>query len=107
MLTETCDPKGSDNNEPNAASNDAASSRILSAEIFDGEDVPSPDIFLQKKSTRLNFEYEVVDEVFDSEDATLPTLPRCTCCLRRCLPGVVTVKQPGNSSTCTAWSLDS
>merc|ERR1740138_1753573 len=38
---------GSDDNEQDAASNDAARSKILSAEVFDSEDVPSPDNFLQ------------------------------------------------------------
>lgn len=39
-LDEACDPK-------DAASNDAARSKILSAEVFDSEGVPSPDNFLQ------------------------------------------------------------
>merc|ERR1719160_678370 len=44
---EARDPMGSDDNEQDAASNDAARSKILSAEVFDSEDVPSPDNFLQ------------------------------------------------------------
>ena len=38
---------GSDDNEQDAAHNDAARSKILSAEVLDSEDVPSPDNFLQ------------------------------------------------------------
>merc|ERR1740115_338964 len=44
---EARDPMGSDDNEQDAANNDAARSKILSAEVFDSEDVPSPDNFLQ------------------------------------------------------------
>jgi len=40
---EARDPMGSDDSEQDAASNDAARSKILSAEVFDSEDVPSPD----------------------------------------------------------------
>merc|ERR1719503_473958 len=49
---EARDPMGSDDNEQDAASNDVARSKILSKEVFDSEDVPSPDNFLQKRSTR-------------------------------------------------------
>merc|ERR1719473_1119650 len=49
---EARDPMGSDDNEQDAASNDAARSKILSAEVFDSEDVPSPDNFIQKKAHR-------------------------------------------------------
>ena len=43
-----CDAMGSDDNdEQDAANNDAARSKILSAEVFDSEDVPSPDNFWQ------------------------------------------------------------
>merc|ERR1740117_864859 len=44
---EARDPMGSDDNEQDAANNDAARSKILSAEVFDSEDVPSPDNFIQ------------------------------------------------------------
>jgi len=47
---EARDAMGSDDNEQDAANNDAARSKILSAEVFDSEDVPSPDNFLQKRS---------------------------------------------------------
>merc|ERR1719473_340894 len=49
---EARDPMGSDDNEQDAANNDAARSKILSAEVFDSEDVPSPDNFIQKKAHR-------------------------------------------------------
>lgn len=77
---ETCDPKGSDDTEQNAASNDAAKSKILSAEIFDSEDVLSPDNFPQTRLTRKQVKFEHAndedsedendsyDKVFDSED---------------------------------------
>jgi len=53
---EARDPMGSDDSEQDAAHNDAARSKILSAEVFDSEDVPSPDNFLQisKKVKRVN-----------------------------------------------------
>ena len=41
---------GSNDNEQDAANNDAARSKILSAEVFDSEDVPSPDNFIQNKT---------------------------------------------------------
>ena len=41
---------GSNDNEQDVANNDAARSKILSAEVFDSEDVPSPDNFIQKKT---------------------------------------------------------
>ena len=44
------DAMGSDDNEQDAANNDAARTKILSAEVFDSDDVPSPDNFIQKKS---------------------------------------------------------
>ena len=37
------DPMGSDDNEQGVASNDVALSNILAADVFDSEDVPSPD----------------------------------------------------------------
>merc|ERR1719174_1122737 len=41
---------GSDDSEQDAAANDAARSKILSKEeVFDSEDEPSPDNFIQKK----------------------------------------------------------
>ena len=51
-LDEARDPMGSDNNEQDAANNDTARSKILSAEVFDSEDVPSPDNFIQKRVHR-------------------------------------------------------
>jgi len=45
---EARDPMGSDDSEQDAAHNDAARSKLLSAETFDSEDTPSPDNFLQK-----------------------------------------------------------
>merc|ERR1719444_613769 len=45
---EARDPMGSDDNEADAAANDAARSKILSREeVFDAEDTPSTDNFLQ------------------------------------------------------------
>ena len=41
---------GSNDNEHDAANNDAARSKILSAEVFDSEDVPSPDNIIQKNT---------------------------------------------------------
>jgi tRNA-binding EMAP/Myf-like protein len=57
---EARDPMGSDDNEQDAASNDAARSKILSAEVFDSEDVPSPDNFLQisKKTKHMPRDYD-------------------------------------------------
>ena len=49
---EARDPMGSDDNEQDAASNDAARSKMLAADVFDSEDVPSPDNYIQKKAHR-------------------------------------------------------
>lgn len=46
---EACDPEGSDDNEQDVASNDAIVSNILSAEVFDSEDAPFLDNFIETK----------------------------------------------------------
>ena len=49
-LHASVDAMGSNDNEQDAANNDAARSKILSAEVFDSEDVPSPDNIIQKNT---------------------------------------------------------
>ena len=54
---EACAPVRHNDNEQDAPNNDAASndaprSKIVSAEVFDSEGVPSPDNFIQKRALR-------------------------------------------------------
>merc|ERR1712048_799966 len=51
---EARDPMGSDDTEQDAAHNDAERSKILSREVFDSEDVPSQDNFLQERAHRMH-----------------------------------------------------
>merc|ERR1712048_929633 len=51
---EARDPMGSDDTEQDAAHNDAERSKILSHEVFDSEDVPSHDNFLQEHARRVH-----------------------------------------------------
>ena len=51
---EARDPMGSEDNEHDAASDDAARSKIIFAEVFDSKDVSSPDYWTQKKAHRVN-----------------------------------------------------
>ena len=51
---------GSDDNEQDDVSYDAARSNILSAEVFDSESVPSPNSFLRIYENRAQERLEVM-----------------------------------------------
>ena len=94
---EARDPMVSDNIEQDAANNDTARSKMLSAEVFDSEDVPSPDNFIQKRVHRSKrfkhmpalddgeqYEYEYGDVETHAIDVDIRFLSASVLRARRC-----------------------